>query len=236
MTFQGDSTVNRLSREITKQCDNTNYDKKNATTSIVFFNEMTLHYLYLPYARETDIKMKNGPANFLVHNLTSVKDFLNTLESAVEEVIASQKSYSRSMIIYMPANDLCPDKFYGEYSQAWRFLLETLDMDEMQKIARRRHTDITAAIGFTLDHYGSTFARELAQSYIRLRFPQILHFPTTETYPAGCNFVPPPHGDGRHFSRNEHYLIKARLILNLAKSYARAARGTGGTFGVAYEQ
>ena len=92
MTFQGDSTVNRLSREITKQCDNTNYDKKNATTSIVFFNEMTLHYLYLPYARETDIKMKNGPANFLVHNLTSVKDFLNTLESAVEEVIASQKS------------------------------------------------------------------------------------------------------------------------------------------------
>ena len=63
----------------------------------------------------------------------------------------------------------------------------------------------------------------------------LLFFPTTETYPAGCNLTP-PHGDGRHFSRNEHYLIKARLILNLAKSYARAARGTGGTFGVAYEQ
>jgi hypothetical protein len=199
--------------------------KKNAVVSppaaqvekqhVVIVNERTLHYLYLPFAREIDRPaITPGVNTMLLLNISSVQHYLDILTSCLLKTVRAHPQ--GTIFVYMPNNEVCPDQFSGKYENSWRFLIDRLDLGEIQEIATRRHSDITAGLGFTLDYYGSAFASTIARAHVKHHFPGFLHLPTASHYPAAC--VLTNADDGRHFGAFGFRLVKARLILNLVKS------------------
>lgn len=85
----GDSTAHRLRSNIDSVCqnnvvpppqDSTLSGVKGRTTNVVVVNDSTLHRLYLPFYRETDVPTKTGHDRLLHTPPTSIPDFWRQLD------------------------------------------------------------------------------------------------------------------------------------------------------------
>ena len=229
--FIGDSTMTRLKETIARDCalinsitpvTSTNLADP-ITTKLVVVNDDTLHSLYLPFARESDVPMvmhgtgtnTTSKHNMLKHSTTSISDFKSSVSQHIERAL-QQHDTPNTIWVYMSNDMVCPDAFIRGYHEAWRFLKRELNGSRLDSVSHRRGTDRTAGLAFTLDYYGSSFAAELAARHVSQAYPgfRLLKM-RPSIYPAVCLLT--SQGDGRHFEKQQfvYYVLKARLLLHL---------------------
>lgn len=203
VTFLGDSTSYRFKKKLDKVCNNVHM--QSGGNKIVLVNEKTLHYLFLPFSREVDIP--------LYHSLVSISDYLNILNQTLIRAM-SQHVEPSTKFIYMANNEVCPDLYTDSYYNSWRWLMDDINLTEIERIQHRRGTDLVSSLGFTLDYYGSVFASTLAKEFVIKYFPQIKYFSLAARYPGNC--ILSGKNDGRHFGENEYYIAKGRMLMHIA--------------------
>jgi len=216
IAWRGDSTAQRFRDHLRAACNHkTNVLKLDPQTKVVVVSEKTLHYLYLPFVRESDVQMKGEEQNMLFSRITSVEHYQDVLNSSLTNAIRQydQAGINVRSFVYMANNEVCPDAYTDGYHDSWRWLMGSLNKTEIARIAQDRGGDELSALGFTLDHYGSMFVSALAKSFVLKHFPQIKYFQLAARYPANCVLSSP--GDGRHFGQGTYYLAKARMLVHV---------------------
>lgn len=222
----GDSTMGRLKETIATDCALVR-DRAGPTQSVkgklVVINEGTLHRLYLPFARESDVHVRitvdghnQSRALQLAERVASISHFKSILSARLNQMLKLHNDTADVIWVYMSNDVICPDAYISKYRSSWRSLIQQLDLDTVDEVARRRDTDRTAGLAFTLDYYGSSFAADLAARFVSQAFPGFhLLKMRASNYPAVCLLTSV--ADGRHFEEDErvYYVLKARLLLHL---------------------
>ena len=192
-------------------------------------NDQTLHRLYLPFYRETDIPAQTGSDRFFHRAPVSIEDFLETLDADLtkqmarhqKKVDAADEDPSTAVYVYMANNHVCQDVYTDKYAAVAEFLNHPAAAAMAQVQARRPAVDDAATWGLTLDFYGSRLAQQLSETRVRQRFPAFLYMGLDAVYPAACALT----RDGRHYDKPgdysvdtgglNYYTAKARILLHL---------------------
>ena len=228
--FDGDSTTGHLFRGIEDGCQHPirreiSTTKDTNTTFVVVVNMATLHYLYLPFYREADISSPNSTKKNMFHHApTSVKDFLDQFELKVQQNIQEFAFTNNTVFVYMASNDVCHEKFVGDYAKSVDFLYNHLNASVLEDVKNRRTVDDIATYALTLDAYGTKFARKFTEQRLKEKFPQFIWWPLDAIYPAACELS--LDGDGRHYGlpRDKgtglsYYQFKARILWHIVKGH-----------------
>lgn len=217
VNFKGDSTIGKFERSVMKTCNSTAMGAAeqfpdSSKRQVWLVNEATLHYLYLPFAREEDRATKEGPT-MLLRSMASLEEYTKMVSGFLAEVVSSASS--DAIIVYMRNNEVCPLSYAGAYRDAWRWTLETPTLDTFKSIATRRGTDLFSSLTMTLDYYGSSLMSRLIAKTVLPMFPQLLIMPFPPQYPGSCLIT--KEADGRHFDQASYYDFKLRLFWHILK-------------------
>lgn len=236
--FKGDSTANRFLRSTEAACEQkvdppeTNATIKlenNNSSRVVVVNDKTLHKLYLPFYRETDIPSKDSRYDKMLDIApTSMSSFLHSLDDFLNEKVAEYSGEGNVIFVYMANNEVCHNSYIGNYRKSEKFLREDPDPNVLLQIQERRGVDAVTTWGMTLDYYGSKFAQRVSKAHIAEHFPQFLYFPLDAEYPANCLLT----SDGRHVDRPfleddkvvSYYTAKARILMHLIEGHLPLGR------------
>jgi len=236
LEFDGDSTANRFMKGVEAGCLQLRQDRpehlkrhqklnKNQTKELGVIrvkNEKTLHYLYLPFYRESD-----GMDEMLFNFSGSIHDYRNVIAASLQQEVVKRPNLQ--LVVYMGNNYACDHLYVGNYTKAARFLLENPDLKELQDLMQRRKTDGVSTLGLTLDYYGTQFVSQLAHRYVFGEIMQELkaqnntmmgqlpwaYLPFPGQNPSICELSPST--DGRHYSlpksgNYSFYVAKARIL------------------------
>lgn len=214
---KGDSTTNYFDKSIRNTCNDPAMRAAEefpnpSKRQVYLVNEATLHYLYLPFARETDKAAKGAPS-MLFRSIASLDEYIQMASGFLDKVISGAPH--DSIVIYMHNNEACPLSYTGGYRDAWRWMLEAPTLDTFQTIAERRGTDLFSSLTMTLDYYGSSLISRLIAKIVLPMFPQILIMPFPPQYPGSCQITAA--NDGRHFQLGDYYTFKIRLLWHILK-------------------
>ena len=262
LDFIGDSTANnfrkgahnacdRLRREMTphyhlkKEADKRQESEKNDTSRgtaalprILLIQDMTLHKLYLPYFRESDIQCNTCNSRMLWENPKSVQDFVKLIDTFMQTHL-SLNANTLTLIVYMGNKYVCDHLFRGGYFTAVRSLLENPNVTHLEESKHRRKVDWGATLGLTLDYYGSQFANQIShRHFLKLQQNALIgggikwaYLPFPEGNLAMCSLSNV--GDGRHYTRPMNddasysfYVAKARMLHHVIANSTRTVTGT----------
>ena len=234
VTFTGDSTTGHFQKAVAAACQSqggtttqpntTAVAKHDTVYRVHVFQDGTLHRLYLPFSRESDVPMKGKAYDKQLSTPpTSVAHYLDMLKDKLDSFVASRDP--ESVFVYMANNQVCHDPYTEGYKRAEQFLLNP-DPAVMSEIQSRRSVDETATWGFTLDSQGSKFAQRISLTHVASRQnPPFVIFPLAATYPGNCEIT----HDGRHFTFPEDtnrqlnfYIAKARMLHQLVQHQLEA--------------
>jgi hypothetical protein len=237
LVWAGDSTINFFRKGVNEACSSLSQQgtsrgdqniEKSGTRTILVTNANTLHSLYLPFFRESDVSCRTceGRDEMLKKTPENVQEFLMGLDNITQKRI---REANPNIVVYMGTNHVCERLYTGNYYKAVRFLSENPEANQLREVTERRHTDAVTTIGLTLDLYGSKFANSLEREFVMEKMQTgdltWAYFPSEVT-----NYLCPlsKTGDGRHFRNPQsgnfsYYVVKARMLHQVITNVTRVA-------------